>query len=1002
MLRWLALGAAVGAAAMLVLEMSGMSGPWQGIALVLVLLGAFATAAVIYGARRREQELDEADALARQHESERAELQAQLELHTQLESQLRHAKQAAESAVLAKGEFLATMSHEIRTPLNGIVPMLDLLIHAPLAAEHAELVRTAYTSSQQMLRIVDDILDYSKLEAAKLELEITSFNLRELLEGVIQMMERPAQSKGLRVHLQIDPGVRLPVRGDPVRLRQVLGNLLSNAVKFTERGSVSVTVRRLGESSAQHQLRFEVRDTGIGIAQAAQSRLFQAFSQADASTTRLYGGTGLGLAISKRIVELMDGHIGVDSVPGQGTTFWFELPLLKVHGDLPSQERMADGKRLLLLSADPRLRLRLSMLLPNWGLRVTSVETTQEALNRLRTAASQGAPWAYSLVLADLAGMRNTALALYRNLNRQAVYGELELIALYGDDVVPDEMQAGATLLSRQAPDADLRAALLGRGNPSLRESMDVDAGTSGTQALPMSATAVASSTPAPAAPGPADAPLRTPRVLLVEDNPVNLMVGQRLLAMLGITCDTAGNGEAALMRMGTSRYDVVLMDCQMPVMDGYEATRRWREVETAEGDGRHLPIIAMTANAMAGDRQRCLDAGMDDYLPKPVTRSELERCLYHWWNPNQPEPAMDPGAGLGEFVAMGAEDDADGTGTAEAEHSAAAVAPQGPPVVTIEAIPAPVEEPRVIALVERPAATVERPAPPLATAGVEWMAAGAGEAASSGTAMTSQPAAPGGTPDEPAVVAQPSPAATLLRPTAAAPAAPVSAATAPAPPDDATPIPAGSAHLAPATPAPTGATTVTGAGAGAGAGALAATNEASPMPAVDKTTPQAPASGPAPATTPAPAAMSASPMAPAPAPSPAVTPPQTPTPTAPVAPTDLPPVIDEEVLEELRTMLGDEVDHLIDVFLEDTPRLIARLEAAVDGPDYDALRDTAHSLKSSSANLGAMLLSASARRIEAGARTGTLERPAVAVAMVANEFARARARLRAGRATTA
>ncbi|WP_241685815.1 hybrid sensor histidine kinase/response regulator [Luteimonas sp. YGD11-2] len=937
-MRWLALGAVLGTAAALLLAITGIPGPWQGLALVFALLAASATAAVVHGVQQCRQALDEADALARQHEGEREELQSQLELHTQLEGQLRQAKQAAESAVLAKGEFLATMSHEIRTPLNGIVPMLDLLIHAPLAAEHADLVRTAYTSSQQMLRIVDDILDYSKLEAAKLELEITSFNLRELLEGVIQMMERPAQSKGLRIHLQIEAGVRLPVRGDPVRLRQVLGNLLSNAVKFTERGSVSVTVRRLGESSAQHQLRFEVRDTGIGIAPVAQSRLFQAFSQADASTTRLYGGTGLGLAISKRIVELMDGHIGVDSVPAQGTTFWFELPLLKVHGDLPSQERMADGKRLLLLSADPRLRLRLSMLLPNWGLRVTSVETTQEALNRLRTAASQGAPWAYSLVLADLAGMRNTALALYRNLNRQAVYGELELIALYGDDPVPDEMQAGVTLLSRQAPDADLRAALLGPGDPSLRERMDMEIDLSATREPTMSAPA----SPAPAVPtvaAAADTPLRTPRVLLVEDNPVNLMVGQRLLSMLGITCDTAGNGEAALMRMGTSRYDVVLMDCQMPVMDGYEATRRWRGMEAAEGVNRHLPIIAMTANAMAGDRQRCLDAGMDDYLPKPVTRSELERCLYHWWNPNQPEPAMDPGAGLGEFVASGdlVGDDAAG----DPGSQAAASAPPVPATHPAGDLPSPEEAPLAAAIAQ---ATAETPAP-LSPADLE-------EAAPSDTVAAQPTTMPVAMQDAPAGVSYP------LAPAASLPSG--SAAPAAAAPADPAPVPA-SALAADRTLASTG------------------TPVSTPT-----STPTAATAGPAP-----PAIAAAAPAR-DPAPAPAATPPE------------LPPVIDEDVLEELRTMLGDEVDHLIDVFLEDTPRLIARLEAAVDGPDYDALRDTAHSLKSSSANLGAMLLSASARRIEAGARAGTLERPAVAVAMVANEFARARARLRAGRATTA
>ena len=927
MLRWFTLGAAGGAALSLVLHVAGMEGPWQGFALVLALLAVFGSTGVFYNLRTRELELREARERAERDEAVLADLHRELERHAQLEHELRLAKQAADSAAMAKGEFLATMSHEIRTPLNGIVPMLDLLMHARLAPDHAELVRTAYLSSQQMLRIVDDILDYSKLEADKLELETTAFNLREVVEGVLQLMERPAQSKGLRMHLQIDPGVRLPVRGDPVRLRQVLGNLVSNAVKFTERGSVTLSLRRLGETPTQHQLRFEVRDTGVGIAQAAQGRLFQAFSQADASTTRLYGGTGLGLAISKRIVDLMGGRIGVESEPGLGATFWFEIPLLKVQGDMTVEEANPQGGRLLLLSADARLRLRLSMLLPNWGLRVTAVETTQEALDRLRSAANQGPPWAYSIVLADLAGMRTTALALHRNLGRQSVYGALRLVCLYGDDPIPDELQLGATLLSRQCPDANLRATLLDAAQDSAPQA----------PAAPAPATTAAPGAVAdPAAPAAPPRPsLRKPRVLLVEDNPVNLMVGQRLLGMLGITCDTASNGEAALLRMSASRYDIVLMDCQMPVMDGYTATRRWREDELAGGEGRHLPIIAMTANAMAGDRQKCLDAGMDDYLPKPVTRSELERCLHRWWDPEQvaipsslsaqeeleASLAPVPTSLDAQLLGLPTEDpppSADLAMTALAPGRYWTETTMAAPVQSVDAPPAPGAAGAVATTLAPDNAPAPTPAFPDTLPGQGGQAATAQAPRDIPAAAASGPEVAG-----PA----PSPAATIPAPSHA----PASTATLP-PPRAAVPPPA------------------------------------------------APAGAPAPA-----------PAAPSPAPPPAQ-------PAPPTPPRVLAPVLDASVLEDLEAMLGDEVERLVDVFLEDTPRLLRALEAAAAGPDHDALREAAHSLKSSSANLGAMSLSAAAKRVELAARERTLERPAVAVALIANEFARARQQLLARR----
>jgi signal transduction histidine kinase/DNA-binding response OmpR family regulator/HPt (histidine-containing phosphotransfer) domain-containing protein len=735
--RWLALGAAGGAAMLLALDRFGIyTGQLQGAALVMALLALFASIAVAIAVHRREGILHDQTERSRRGEAEVTALQDEINRHTMLEQELTSAKQAAESAVMAKGEFLATMSHEIRTPLNGIVPMLDLLMHSRLPADQLELVRTAYSSSHQLLRIVDDILDYSKLEADKLDLETTTFNLRDVLESVITLMERPAEAKGLHVTLNIEQGVRLPVRGDPIRLRQILSNLISNAVKFTERGSVSLHVKRLRETPAQHQLRFEVQDSGIGIDPEAQERLFQAFSQADASTTRLYGGTGLGLVICRRIVTLMGGRIGVESEQGRGSTFWFEIPLLKVQGDLPTQQADVHGGRVLLLTTDQRLRMRLTLLLPNWGMRVTTVENTQDALERLRQASVQGEPWSYSAVLADLSSIRSTAVALSRNLQRKARYGDARLIYLRGDDVTSVELPPSATVIPRNSPDADLRSALSASG---------VSWASHETQ-------------PKPKAAQPTEVPAGSTRILLVEDNPVNLMVAQRLLQVLGYECETAGNGQVALEKMETGHYNLVLMDCQMPVLDGYTATRRWRELEDERKPEQRLPIVAMTANAMAGDRQKCLDAGMDDYLAKPVTRNDLERCISRWRGVAMPVP---------------------------------------------ETLPAP----EVIAVRS-------------------------------------------------------------------------------------------------------------------------------------------------------------------------------------------PPVLNASILDELRDVLGNEVDKIVTVYLEDAPRLIAQLERAAMGGDPIALRVAAHTLKSSSANVGASTLSEVARDLEEGARDGTLKKPEVMVARIVTEFAQVRSAL--------
>ncbi|WP_188310355.1 hybrid sensor histidine kinase/response regulator [Arenimonas fontis] len=845
--RWLAIAGAAGAAAAAAMGHFSDNWLWQTIALVAALLAVAGIAGLWRAFRMRNQALEE----AAQHSGERVRevsaLQEELALHRRLERELTEAKQAAEAAMMAKGEFLATMSHEIRTPLNGIIPMLDLLMSSRLQPDQQEILRTAYTSARQMQRIVDDILDYSKLEANKVTLETTSFNLRELLDSVIRLMEKPAESKGLRLSLQMDPAVRLAVRGDPVRLRQVLTNLLSNAVKFTERGSVTLSVTRRGEGRTQHELRFEVADTGIGIPREGTDRLFRAFSQADASTTRLYGGTGLGLVICKRIVDLMGGSIGVESQPGRGSTFWFEIPLLKAAGDIQGQRTDLNGARVLLLSTDQALRQRLTQAAPEWGATLTLTETTQDALTRLRTALSRGATWAFDLLLVDLNSVRSTAIALHRNLRRTPELEDLRLVWLHGEETVPAELSQAphSMMLPRVTGVSELRS--------SLTSFLAAQAGTRAvaTEEIPMQ-----EHSPEPAVPSIADAQARAAagklrgRVLLVEDNPVNLMVAQRLVGLLGLHCETADNGEKALERMSQGNLDLVLMDCQMPVKDGYTASREWREYEVSNNLPR-LPIIAMTANAMAGDRQKCLDAGMDDYLSKPVDRRLLEATVARWLS--QRHAGAPP----------------------------ASLPTPAPAAMTMPAGPA----------AARPAAAV-------------------------------RPAAPAQAAPAPVPQARPDGAAGPLPPRPVAPAA------APVPPR----------------PAPASAVRSTA---------------APPL--------RAPAAAPAPATPP----------------------------TAADVPPPPPPVLAADVVDELRSVMGAEYLSLVRLFLEDAPGHVRALEAAAAAGDMSAMVAPAHTLKSASANLGAMALSAAAKRIELGARQGVLPRPAVAVAVLESEFRRAEQALR-------
>ncbi|TAN02751.1 MAG: response regulator [Rhodanobacteraceae bacterium] len=538
-----------------------------------------------------------------------ASAQSELSSLRGVQRELLAAKQGAEAAMLAKSEFLASMSHEIRTPLNGILPLLDIVLGTELSSSQREYLVTANASAKELLRIVDDILDYSKAEAGKLDLESVSINIRDLVDSVKRLLEKPAEAKGLAMRAVVDPDVRPVVRGDPMRVRQILTNLMSNAIKFTQRGGVSVRVSKRSDTDAQHELLFAVRDTGIGLAADAAARLFQPFTQADASVTRRYGGTGLGLTICKKLVDLMGGRIGVRSEPGRGSVFWFTVPFEKMPGDIAGTHKSLAGSRVLLAASAQRAQA-LTPVLATLELDISHVPDTATALTRVRQAAPLGDTFSFGLLVVDATSVAGDVAGLLQSVLHDNQLDKLRLLAL-GVNNAPD---ARVHVVSTRADDAALRQ--------GVRRAFGI---------APQGRAQPVLSVPAlPAIPAGKPAQAMTGKVLLVEDHPVNQKVAQKLLERLGLAVDVAENGEVALDKVGQHAYAMVLMDCQMPVLDGYSATRRLREIESEQGKPR-LPVIAMTAHAMSGDRERCLQAGMDDYLSKPLDRQLLEQTLARW-----------------------------------------------------------------------------------------------------------------------------------------------------------------------------------------------------------------------------------------------------------------------------------------------------------------------------------------------------------------------------------
>ncbi len=505
------------------------------------------------------------------------------------------------AASRAKSEFVANMSHELRTPLNGVIGMLELLEDTPLTDEQRVLVRTAVSSGDALVGVINDVLDFSKMEAGKLELERRDFDPRELAETTCEMLAPEAHAKGVELTLWVDETVPAALRGDSHRLRQVLTNLLANAVKFTARGEVSVRVESAREAPDRARLRIEVADTGIGIEADRLTQLFEPFTQADSSTTRRFGGTGLGLAISRRLAEIMSGELTAESEPGHGSTFRFEIPLEVV--DAPRASRRArvvlpPTTRVLVVDDNATNRRIVRGYLRDRIVVCHDAVGGQQALAMLEAAAAEGRP--YDIVVLDSEMPELGGADVARAIRAVPALDACRIVMLTSAGTGPVEG------VERQIAKPIRRAVLLEALAEALADTApDADA----------------------AEPEPEVARIHG-RVLVVEDNPVNQLVIETLLRRRGFLVDRASDGLEALARLDHSLHDAVFMDCQMPNLDGYEATAR---IRTAENGERHVPIVAMTAHALAGDRERCLRAGMDDYLSKPIRTEDLDPVLERW-----------------------------------------------------------------------------------------------------------------------------------------------------------------------------------------------------------------------------------------------------------------------------------------------------------------------------------------------------------------------------------